>query len=133
MFVLLLFLSFYGIAQRHVYVLFCYSESPRSYFYASNKKGGEVIIGHFIFDKKDIRDCPFNSFTFYKYKYERSVIDVKVDSLKPMVSTDWIVSQPDSVLISFFQGKDIYVIPQDSIKNGKSKAYRVTYSPCEIE
>lgn len=74
-----------------------------------------------------------NLFLFYRYASPNSLIEVKTDTLKSVITSEWVASQTDSLLISFFRKKEIIIILKDSIKDGRSKAYRVTYSPCEIE
>lgn len=116
--------------SSRVYVLFSNSESPRSYFRMEPSTKEKNIIGYFTLYKIP-GDCPFNTFTFSKYSTEKSIIRIKMDTLQDVITSKWVATQPDSVLIRLFRHKNIYVIPKDSLKNNEGNAYLTTYSYCE--
>ncbi len=82
--------------------------------------------------EKSMSDCSVNSFMFCKYGFYNSVLNVKLDTLKNVISSKWAANQYDSTLLRLFRKKNIYIIPVDSIKDGRSKAFMVVYGYCEI-
>lgn len=117
------------ICNDKVYILFS-SDYPKSYFRMEPTTREKNMLGTFFLDKTS-GDCPTNCFWYYKYSSEQSIINVKLDTLKNVITSEWVATQPDTTLIKLFRGKNIYVIPKDSLKNSRGKAYLTTYKPCE--
>lgn len=115
-------------AQEKVFILFDY-HYPESYYAPfSPKKASEV--GSFVLQKK-VGDCAENSFGFFKTRSPLSVLSVHIDSLTNVITSTWIANQHDTTLIKYFKSKQIYIIPKDSLKCKKGKAFLVTYTYCE--
>jgi hypothetical protein len=119
------------MAKDKVYILFETRENPKAYFRLL-KKTGKSTMGYFHLEKNS-GDCSSNDFFFYKEISQQSVIKVKLDTLKNILTSEWVATQPDSVLLQLFRYKDIYVIPKDSLKANEGHAFLTSYSYCEIE
>ena len=129
LFFFLLFLSFVTTAQEPIYVLFTINP-PKATFRMEPTTREKNVIGYFYLSKDNEADCPFNFFIYDKYTSTNSLIEVKTDTLKSVITSEWVAKQSDNTLIGLFKGKRIYVIIKDSICNGRSKAYLVEYFPC---
>ena len=129
MFVFMALITLFVNAQKRMYILFEY-DSTKAYLYMDSKTVEKNISGFFYLDKHQT-DCPYAVFNFYKYSSDSSIIDIKVDTLENVVNSKWIRNQLDTTLIRLFDKKELYVIPKDSIKDGRSKAFLVTYRYCE--
>ncbi len=116
-----------------VYILFT-SKYPRTYFKINTTPKGNFFMGIFSLDKTASDGCPFNTFWFPKNYLEKTVIvKVKTDTLQNVLTSEWVATQPDTVLIRLFKHKNIYVIPKDSLKANVGNAYLTIYGYCEIE
>jgi len=113
----------------NVYILFT-TNYPKSYFKMASITKEKDFMGTFSIDKVAGDGCPFNTFRFFKYDSERSIIKVKIDTLQNVLTPEWIARQPDTVLIRLFKNKNIYIIPKDSLKGNVGNAYLTTYYPC---
>ncbi|WP_156121285.1 hypothetical protein [Alistipes sp. ZOR0009] len=92
---------------------------------------GRNIMGIFTLDKAAGDGCPFNTFWFPKNYLEKiTSVKVNIDTLQDVITSEWVATQPDTTLLRLFRGKNIYVIPKDSLKNNVGNAYLVTYDPC---
>ena len=129
LFFFFLFLSFGTTAQEPIYVLFTINP-PKATFRMEPTTREKNVIGYFYLSKDNEADCPFNFFIYDKYTSTNSLIEVKTDTLKSVITSEWVAKQSDNTLIGLFKGKRIYVIIKDSICNGRSKAYLVEYFPC---
>ena len=129
LFFFFLFLSFGTTAQEPIYVLFTINP-PKATFRMEPTTREKNVIGYFYLSKDNEADCPFNFFIYDKYTSTNSLIEVKTDTLKSVITSEWVATQPDTTLIKLFRGKNIYVIPKDSLKNNVGNAYLVTYDPC---
>lgn len=131
--VILIMLSVISKAQKNdnFYILFKNCQNhPQAYsFYGFKGTPGELLT--FEIEKRDKIDCPSNGFTFYKNGSAESIIEVKVDTLPNLIASGWISTQHDTTLIRLFARRRIYLIPSDSIKNGRSKALLVSFRYCE--
>ena len=116
--------------NNNIYILFT-TDYPKSYFRMEPTTREKNMLGTFFLDKTS-GDCPTNCFWYYKYSSEQSIINVKLDTLKNVITSEWVATQPDTMLIRLFRDKSIYVIPKDSLKNNRGKAYLTTYKPCVI-
>ena len=115
-------------AQVRVFILFDY-HYPESYYASfSPKKADE--IGSFVLQKK-VGDCAENSFGFFKARSPLSVLTINIDSLTNIVTSKWVANQCDTTLVNFFKNKHVYIIPKDSLKCKRGKAYLVSYTYCE--
>ena len=119
------------LAQKPIYVLFDTKNSHAHYFVAGGK-GKEVRVSHYYIDKTNIKDCSDVNFV-HDYRLPQSVVTVRLDTLKVIIKAEWAANQYDTTLLRLFDKRFIYIIPKDSVKDGRSKAYRVLYRPCEIE
>lgn len=132
LFFLLFSCAFVATAQESIYVMFA-TNPPKATFRMEPTTREKNVIGYFELKKDNKEDCSFNLFFFNKYTSVNSLVEVKIDTLKSVVTSEWVASQPDSLLISFFRKKEVFMILKDSIKDDRSKAYRVFYKPCEVE
>ena len=116
--------------EGKVYILFTTRESPQAYYRPF--KNARKPMGCFHLEKSS-GDCPSNDFFFEEDMFPNRIMQVRIDTLQNVRTSEWVSTQPDSILIRLFRNKDIYIIPKDSLKNNEGKAFLTTYLHCEIE
>ena len=128
MLILFTFITINVRAQERIYILFK-NDSKNAQMRIENTKEKNILIDFDI--KKRSPDCPYAFFYFFKYSSDSSIVNVHVDKLTNVISSEWIMNQLDTTLIKIFDKKQIYVSPTDSIRQGIGKAYLVGYKYCE--
>jgi hypothetical protein len=132
-FSLLSFFLYQDVTCNNTYYILFTNEYPKSYFRMDTITKEKNFAGTFSLVKVAGDGCSINTFWFFKYPSEKSIVKVKIDTLQNVITAEWVATQPDSILSRLFRHKDIYIIPKDSLKANEGNAYLTTYHPFEYE